>query len=59
MAKRKPIRVEIVDDADQRFIIKTFADGEQEREPVVKLPRKKRGSSRPYWHWNIGKAGKR
>jgi hypothetical protein len=38
----KPTKVIIVQEGEERFIVKTFADGSQEREPVVKLPRKKR-----------------
>jgi hypothetical protein len=39
MAKQ-PIRIEIVQEGDQRFLVKGFADGSEEREPIVKLPRK-------------------
>lgn len=39
MAKH-PVRIEIVQEGDQRFLVKGFADGSEEREPIVKLPRK-------------------
>ena len=46
-------QVEIVDETEGRFIVKTFADGTQQREPIVKLPRKKRYPLRPCWHWKL------
>jgi hypothetical protein len=51
MAGRKPVKVEIVDEDGERLVVKTFADGTEEREPVVKLPRKRRYPPRPYWQW--------
>jgi hypothetical protein len=39
MAKN-PIKIEVVQEGDERFLLKTFADGSEEREPIVKLPRK-------------------
>jgi hypothetical protein len=53
MGKRNPIKIEIVDETAGRFIVQTFADGTQQREPIVKLPRKKRYPPRPYWHWKL------
>jgi hypothetical protein len=50
---RKPIKIEIVEEADGRFIVRTFADGAVEREPIVRLPRKKRYPPRPYWEWKF------
>lgn len=38
---RRPLKVEIVQEGDERFIVKTLADGSERREPVVKLPWKK------------------
>ena len=39
MAK-EPVAIEIVQEGDERLVVKTFADGSIERVPVVKLPRK-------------------
>ena len=39
MAK-SPIKIEVVQEGDERFLLKTFADGSEERKPIVKLPRK-------------------
>ena len=36
----KPVQVEIVQEGDARFLVKSFPDGRQERTPIVKLPRK-------------------
>jgi hypothetical protein len=43
----------------ERFLVKTFADGSEERSPIVKLPRKKRYPDRPYWHWDLDKGRKK
>ena len=51
----KPIKIEIVQEGNLRFMVKTFADRSEERVPIVKLPRKRRFPSRPYWHWNLNK----
>jgi hypothetical protein len=37
---KKPIKIEVVQEGDERFLLKIFADGGEEREPIVKLPRK-------------------
>ena len=37
---KKPVKIEILQEGDERFLLKVFADGREEREPVVKLPRK-------------------
>jgi hypothetical protein len=58
MAKRKPVRIEIAEEPDGRFLVRTFADGTQEREPIVDLPRKKRYPPRPYWHWKLQSGGR-
>jgi hypothetical protein len=52
---KKPIRVVIVEEGNERYMVRTFADGEEIREPVVKMPRKKRYPPRPYWHWDLSK----
>ena len=51
--KRKPIKVEVAEGPDGRFIVRTYADGVVEREPVVRLPRRKRYPPRPYWQWTF------
>lgn len=37
---KKPISIEIIQEGDARFLLKGYADGTQERTPIVKLPRK-------------------
>jgi hypothetical protein len=34
------IKIEVVQEGDERFLLKTFADGREERKHIVKLPRK-------------------
>jgi hypothetical protein len=46
---KKPTRIEIVQEGDERFLLKIFADGREEREPIVKLPRKKRPRPKVDW----------
>ena len=36
MAKRRPVDIEVVDEAEGRFVVYTYADGEVVRKPVVK-----------------------
>ena len=55
---KRPVSVEIVQEGEERFIVKTFADGSEERLAVVKLPRKKRYPDRPYWTWKFDKFDK-
>jgi hypothetical protein len=47
MAKT-PLSIEIIQESGERFVVKTFADGSEERVPIVKMPRKKRYPDRPY-----------
>jgi len=53
---KKPIKIEIVQEGDQRFLAKTFAGGSVERSPIVKQPAKPRppGPSR-YRDMNEGR----
>lgn len=37
---KKPISIEIIQEGDERFLLKLYADGSEERTPIVKLPRK-------------------
>jgi hypothetical protein len=55
----KPVSIEVVQEGDERFLIKTFANGEKVRESIVKAPRKKRYPNRPYWHWTFDKTKKK
>lgn len=41
MAK-KPLGIQVIEEGDERFLVKTFEDGSEERQPIVKGPRKKR-----------------
>jgi hypothetical protein len=34
--------MEVIEEGDERFLVKTFDDGSEERNPIVKEPRKKR-----------------
>jgi hypothetical protein len=56
---KNPRKIEIVQQGDERFILKVFADGREEREPIAKLPRKKRYPPRPYWQWDLSKIRKK
>ena len=56
---RKPVKVVIVEDGDERYLVRTFAGGEETREPIVKMPRKKRYPPRPYRHWDLSKGRKK
>jgi hypothetical protein len=51
---RKPVQVEVVQEGGKRFLLKTYDDGTVERAPIVKIPKKRRNSSRPYWYWELG-----
>jgi hypothetical protein len=35
-----PVKIEVVQDGNERFIVRTFADGRVERLPIVKPARK-------------------
>jgi hypothetical protein len=37
---KKLIKIEIIQEGDERFLLKQYADGSDERVPIVKLPRK-------------------
>jgi hypothetical protein len=39
MAKT-PTKIEVTQEGDERFLLMTFADGSEERKPIVKLPKK-------------------
>ncbi len=53
MAK-KPITVEVIEEGDERFLWKTYADGTEERVPIVKQPPKeKRLPNKIVWYWDL------
>ena len=56
---RDRTKIEIIQEGEGRFLVKTFADGTEERMPIVKLPRKKRYAERPYWTWSFDKSRKK
>jgi hypothetical protein len=37
---KKLIKIEIIQEGDDRFLLKEYADGSDERVPIVKLPSK-------------------
>ena len=56
---RKPLRVEVIEEEGQRFIVQTFSDGSVSRHPVVKLPRKKRYPPRDYQKRDLNRSRKK
>ena len=56
---KKPVKIEIVDTGDERFIVRTYDDGTTDRHPVIKQPRKKRYPPRPYREWTFDKSKKK
>lgn len=38
MAK-KPLGIQVIEEGDERFLVNTFEDGSEERQPIVKVPR--------------------
>jgi hypothetical protein len=36
---KNPTKIEVMQEGDERFLLKTFADGSEERKPIVKRPR--------------------
>jgi hypothetical protein len=37
---KTPTKIEVMQEGDERFLLLTFADGSEERKPIVKLLRK-------------------
>jgi hypothetical protein len=50
---KKRRKVEMVEETAGRFLVKTYADGTEERDAIVKRPRKKRYPDRPYRVWKF------
>ena len=56
---KQPTSVEIIERGDQRFLLKTYADGTEERVSIVtKPPKKKRLSNKIAWYRDL-KTGRR
>jgi hypothetical protein len=56
---KKPIQIEVVEEGDERFLVKTYADGSIERLPIVQQPpSQKRMSAKIAWYWDM-KIGRR
>ena len=51
--KRQPIKIEIIEEGDERVLLKVYDDDTEERIPVIQRPRKTRKSARPYWYWAL------
>ena len=59
MMPKQPTSVEIIERGDQRFLLKTYADGTEERVPIVtEPPKKKRLSNKIAWYRDL-KTGRR
>jgi hypothetical protein len=56
---RRPIKVEVTQEGDKRFLVKIYDDGTEQRTPIVKLPKKRRSTLRPYWYWELGTGRRR
>jgi hypothetical protein len=54
---REPVDIEIIQDGDERYMLKTFADGSEERISIMKLPRKP--SRFPYRKWSFDRSKKK
>jgi hypothetical protein len=56
---KQPTSVQICEQGDQRFLLKTHADGTEERVPIVtEPPKKKRLSNKIAWYRDL-KTGRR
>jgi hypothetical protein len=55
--RKEPVEIEIIQDGDERYMLKTFADGSEERTPIVRLPRKP--SRFPYREWSFDRSKKK
>ncbi|HEY6579391.1 MAG TPA: hypothetical protein VIY09_08710 [Rhizomicrobium sp.] len=50
---KKLIKVEIVQQGDERVLLKVYDDATEERTPVVSGGKKNRERQRPYWYWSL------
>jgi len=53
---REPVDIEIIQDGGERYMLKIFADGSEERLSIVTLPRKP--SRFPYRKWSFDRSNK-
>jgi len=51
---KEPLNIEVIQEGEERYVLKTFADGSEKRIPVVKAPR--RPSRFPYRKWSFDKS---
>jgi hypothetical protein len=56
---KKPVKIEVVEEGDERFLLKVFPDGSVERRPIVKEPKKKRARPRVDWSRKLSTGLKR
>jgi len=56
--RSKPIKVEIVQEGDERILLKIYSDGSEERTPIIQTTKTKRARLRPYWYWAL-RSGRR
>jgi hypothetical protein len=57
--QRELVKVEIVEEGDDRFLVQVFADGSEVRLPIVEQStKKKRTSAKIAWYWDL-KTGRR
>lgn len=54
---KEPVNIEVIQEGDERYMLQTFADGREERVPIVRLPRKP--SRFPYRRWSFDKSKKK
>jgi len=52
--KTKLVRIEILEERDERFVLKVYADGSRESLPIVKgTPKPKRLSKKIAWYRDL------
>jgi hypothetical protein len=54
---KKPIKIEVIEEGDERFLLKIFSDGSEERRPIVK--RRKRPRPKVDWSRKLSTGLKR
>jgi hypothetical protein len=54
---KERVAIEIIQDGDERYMLTTYADGSEERTPIVRLPRKP--PRFPYRKWSFDKSKKK
>jgi hypothetical protein len=56
---KKPIKIEVIEEGDERFLLRIFSDGSEERRPILKLPRRKRPRPKVDWSRKLSTGLKR